>query len=155
MTRPHRPKDQSALQTPIKQWHYPRSLPTTTKTATTIQTAAISDIPFNRLPINGYRMAQQYVVVSHSLNEQLSLLPFIAFHTSDVMSEFTMKSGRTRNAYDQYIQITEGRLNCSLEECETTKYCCAIRYSLIGSRLEGMVGERSCLDGGSGPRGRW
>ena len=46
-----------------------------------------------------------------------------------------MKSGRTRNAYDQYIQITEGRLNCSLRECETTTYCCAILYSLIGSRL--------------------
>ena len=52
------------------------------------------------------------------------------------------------NERGQYIQITEGRLNCSLRECETTTCCCAIRYSLIGSRLKGMAGDRSCLVGG-------
>ena len=73
MTRVHRPKDQSALQTPIKQGYNPRHLPTNTRTATTNQTAAILGHHFNRLTINEYRMAQQYVVVSHSVNEQLSL----------------------------------------------------------------------------------
>ena len=34
-------------------------------------------------------------------------------------------------------------------------YGCSIRYSLIGSRLKGMVGDRSCPDGGGGPRCRW
>ena len=42
------------------------------------------------------------------------------------------------NWYDQCFQITGRRLNCSLRECETTTYCCAIRYPLIGSRLKGM-----------------
>ena len=35
-------------------------------------------------------MAQQYFVVSHSSNEQLSLPSVIAFHTSNAMNEFTM-----------------------------------------------------------------
>ena len=47
MTRPHRPKDQSALKPPIKQGYCPRLLPATTRTATTIQTAAISGHPLH------------------------------------------------------------------------------------------------------------